>query len=445
MRRAEQQLKHLAHHDGLTGLPNRLLFTDRLDQALALARARREDVDCALLFIDLDGFKHINDTLGHSVGDELLCCLAGRIKESKRASDTAARLGGDEFVVIAEHIAHAENAAVLADKLLKILSTPVLLGGEQLAVSASIGIAVYPQDGEDRDALLKAADVAMYSAKTQGRNRSCFYTKELTERAAEHLSVEQGLKQALEAQDFEVHYQPQVALSDGAISGLEALIRWKHPREGLLPPARFIPVAEQSGLIDALDCWVLSAACAELAGWLKAGGAPLRLSVNVSAGHLTRNNLCATVASVLANTSMPASLLEIEITESALHDTALSLRVVHDLKALGVSIAIDDFGTGYSSLSVLKDLPIDRLKIDRSFVRELTNKTSDAAIVAAIISMSRTLNLRTTAEGVETEAQSANLRRLGCEEAQGYLFSQARTVLGVETAADKQARASCLT
>ena len=422
MRMAEQRLTHLAHHDGLTGLPNRLLFNDRLDQALE--RARRDKAHCALLFIDLDGFKLINDTLGHSMGDQLLGCIAGRLKENVRASDTAARLSGDEFVVIAEHIAHPENAALLADKLLKILAMPVLLDAAQVAVSASIGIAVYPEDGEDRDALLKAADVAMYSAKTRGRNRSCFYTAGLASRAAEYLSVEQGLKQALEASDFEVHYQPLIALSDNAVTGLEALIRWKHPREGLLAPARFIPVAEKSGLIDALDCWVLSAACAQLARWLKAGGIPLRLAVNVSATHLTRDNFCEQVEKVLGETGIAPSLLEIEITESALHDTEASLRVVQDLKALGVSIAIDDFGTGYSSLSVLKDLPIDRLKIDRSFVQKLTNKASDAAIVKAIISMSRTLNLKITAEGVETEEQSASLRRMGCEEAQGYLFSK---------------------
>ncbi len=421
IRRAEEQLQHLAHHDPLTGLPNRLLFNDRLDQTLEWAR--REGQRCALLFFDLDGFKHINDTLGHGCGDLLLQALAARIKMALRHSDTVARLGGDEFVVIMADIAQAEDGARLARKLLETLAAPIELVGERIAVSASVGISIYPDDGTDRHALLKAADTAMYSAKAQGRNRFCFYTEEMAVRALERLGIEQGLKRALETQGFTVYYQPQVALSDGAITGIEALVRWQHPQQGAISPARFIPIAEEAGLIEPLGRWVLSTACTEIGRGAKAWGTALRLSVNVSAHQLLRDHFHETVRQALLETGFPAHQLELEITESTLQVIERSMRVLDELKALEVQIAIDDFGTGYSSLSVLKHLPIDRLKIDHSFVCDIPEDINDVAIVEAIVALSRTLRLKVTAEGVENEAQLNMLRRLGCEEGQGYLFS----------------------
>ncbi len=422
IRLAEAQLNHLAHHDPLTTLPNRLLFKDRLDQMLA--RARREDERCAILFFDLDGFKVINDTLGHSSGDLLLQTIAARIKGQLRSNDTAARLGGDEFVVILAHIAHPEDAARIARKLLEALAVPVELGGERVTVSASVGLAVYPDNGHDGHALLKAADTAMYSAKAQGRNRYCFYTEELATRAAERLNIEQGLRGALATEGLVLYYQPQVALSDGALAGIEALVRWRHPKDGLIMPDRFIGIAEESGIIEPLGRWVLFTACAQAAERLRAGGPPLHLAVNVSARQLARDHFEDTVREALAESGLPASQLEIEITESTLQLIEHSSHLLDTLKALGVSIAIDDFGTGYSSLSVLKHLPIDRIKIDQSFVRDIPGDADDVAIVEAIISLSRTLRLCVIAEGVETEAQLGILRRFSCEEGQGYLFSR---------------------
>ncbi len=424
LRRAEERLHHLAYHDPLTGLPNRMLFNDRLDQTLE--RAKRNKGRCALLFLDLDGFKGINDTLGHASGDLLLQTLACRIQQCMRRSDTAARLGGDEFVVIMDDIAHAEDSIWLARRLLDALAMPVELAGERIAVSASIGMSVYPEDGTDRSALLKAADTALYSAKSQGRNRCCFYTRELASRAAERMSIEQGLKRALEHNQFRLRYQPQVSLDGNAIIGVEALVRWQHPQEGLILPGRFIAVAEESGLIEPLGQWVLRAACAEMAAWNRATGRPIRLAVNVSARQFARDGFYDIVRDVLAETDFPAALLELEITETALQIVEHNRKPLAELKDLGVSIAIDDFGTGYSSLSVLKHLPIDRMKIDRSFIRDIPDDANDVAIVEAILSLGRTLGLSVTAEGVETEAQLEVLRGFGCSEIQGYLFSPPR-------------------
>ncbi len=422
IRRAESQLNHLAHHDPLTGLPNRLLFSDRLDQALE--RARRTQQCCALLFLDLDGFKVINDTLGHGSGDMLLQMVAARLKGSLRRSDTATRLGGDEFVVIMADVAQAEDTARLAKKLLDVLAAPLELAGECVTISASMGISLYPADGNDGQALLKAADTAMYTAKTQGRNRYCFYTQEMAALAAEHMSVEQGLKRALETNGFELHYQPLVSLDNGVITGIEALVRWRHPQEGLIAPARFIPLAEETGLIEPLGRWVLSKACTEVGRWLKSGGAAFRLSVNASARQLEHDQFAQMVSEVLAETDFPAALLEIEITESTLQILERSRRRLDEIKALGLSIAVDDFGTGYSNLSVLKHLPIDRLKIDRSFVHDIPGDSNDVAIVKAIAVMSHTLGLKIIAEGIEEQTQLSVLRSLGCEEGQGYWFSR---------------------
>jgi diguanylate cyclase (GGDEF)-like protein/PAS domain S-box-containing protein len=421
LRRVEEKFNQLAHYDPLTGLPNRLLFDDRLDQALKYTR--RVGQRCALLFVDLDGFKVINDTLGHASGDLLLQTVAARIKGVVRRSDTAARLGGDEFVIVA-NIAHPEDGARLAHKLIEVLGAPIDLGSERIVMSASVGVAVYPNDGGDRHALLKAADTAMYAAKAQGRNRYCFYTQEMALRAAERMRIEQGLRRAIDTHGLILHYQPQVRLRDGAITGMEALVRWQHPEQGLIGPDRFIAIAEESGVIEPLGRWVLFTACREAARWDEAGGPPLRLAVNISARQIARDHLEDTVRAALAESGFPAARLEIEITESTLQVVENSRQFLDALKTLGVSIAIDDFGTGYSSLSILKDLPIDRLKVDRAFVRDIPGDGNDLAIVEAISALSRTLKLDVTAEGVETEAQLDALRRLDCEEGQGYLFSR---------------------
>jgi diguanylate cyclase (GGDEF)-like protein/PAS domain S-box-containing protein len=442
IRRAETQLTHLAHYDALTGLPNRVLFNDRLDQTLA--RAQREEGRCAILFFDLDGFKVINDTLGHSSGDLLLQTVATRLKAGLRSHDTAARLGGDEFVVLLVQIAHPEDAARGARKLLEALATPVELGGERVTVSASVGLSVYPDNGRDRETLLKAADTAMYNAKAQGRNRYCFYTEELAARATERLSIEQGLRRALESEGLVLHYQPQVALRDGALTGVEALVRWRHPQEGIIMPGRFIGIAEESGIIEPLGRWVLFRACAQAADMLRAGAPPFQLSVNVSAQQLARDHFEDTVRAALAESTFPASRLELELTESTLQVIEHSRRLLDTLKALGVTIAIDDFGTGYSSLSIIKHLPIDRLKIDRSFVRDIPGDADDVAIVEAIVSLSRTLGFRVIAEGVETEAQLAVLRGLGCEEGQGYLFSRPLPLLELQSLSRGDARGRSL-
>lgn len=422
IRRAEAQLDYLAHHDPLTGLPNRTLFNDRLE--LELERARRGGAGCALLFIDLDGFKTINDTLGHMAGDQLLQALAGRIRGALRRSDTAARLGGDEFVVIMPEMLHPEDAVRLARKLLDVLCTPVEVAGETVAVTASIGISLFPEDGADRHALVKAADTAMYEAKFSGRNRYSFYTSELARRTAERMAIEQGLRRALDKGGLEIHYQPMVTVAEGRLVGVEALLRWRHPGEGLVDSSRFIPVAEESSLIERLGSWALEEACRQAADWLKAGAPPLRIAVNVSARQIAGGGFEETVAAALRQSGLPPHLLELEITESTLQSVDKSLRLVEALHGLGVGVAIDDFGTGYSSLSLLKHLPIDRLKIDRSFIDDVPQDANDVAIVEAILALSRTLGLKVTAEGVETAEQLAVLRRLQCHECQGFLFSR---------------------
>ncbi len=418
IRSAEAELHRMAYHDPLTGLPNRLLFGDRLEQALG--RAARADGRCALLFLDLDAFKSINDTLGHHAGDLLLKTMAGRIRGALRRSDTAARLGGDEFVVIMEDIERADAGAHLAAKLIEVLGRPAEIGGERIAVTVSVGLALYPEDGRDRHTLLKAADTAMYSAKAQGRNRYCFFTEALSARAAERLRTEQGLRRALEDGGLIVHYQPQLALSDGALTGVEALVRWQDPERGTIPPVQFIPIAEEGGLIETLGRFVLETACREAAAF----PAPIRLAVNASARQITREGFDETVAAALGASGFPAARLDLEITESTLHALDRSREILKRIKDLGVGIAIDDFGTGYSSLSALKHLPIDRLKIDRSFVRDIPGDPNDVAIVEAICALGLSLGFWITAEGIETREQLAVLRRLGCHEGQGYLFSK---------------------
>jgi diguanylate cyclase (GGDEF)-like protein len=411
---------YLSRHDALTGLPNRLLFNTLLDQALAPGKSH----PCAVLLLDLDSFKLINDSLGHAFGDALLVLLAERIRNTLRSGDQVARIGSDEFAMVVHNVVDREYVAGIAQQLLYALSEPIELNGERLTLSASIGIACTPDDGQDRHALLRAADTAVHVAKAQGKNRYCFHTAEMSLRANEVHSVEQGLKRALEHNHLRLHYQPQVNLLTGELIGVEALVRWQHPLHGLMSPARFIPIAETSGLICHIGRWVLRAACAECKRWVAAYPIQMRLSVNVSARQLVDENFIDDLSSILRETEFPADRLELELTESTLQLVDTSPRLINEIKALGVSIAIDDFGTGYSSLSVLKNLPIDRLKIDQSFVRDMTADSSDVAIVEAILGMSRTLGLQIIAEGVETEAQLSILQQLGCEAGQGYLFSR---------------------
>lgn len=418
---AEEKLHHLAHHDPLTDLPNRLLFDDRFKQAIKKARRRQES--CLLLFLDLDGFKMVNDTLGHPQGDELLRIVAGRLRGVLRASDTVARLGGDEFVVLASGT-RVEYAGELAGKILQSLRVPVTLAGDQITVSGSIGIAIYPEDGSDPNQLMRAADIAMYSAKAKGRDSYQFYSGEMAEQTSERLLIEQGLRRAIDERQLLLYYQPQIDLASQQVVGVEALIRWRHPVHGLIPPARFIPVAEDCGLIDVIGHWVLREACREIRGQLDHKGQQLRLSVNASAREFMHSDFLASVQKVLAETGFPASQLEIEITESTLQVIERSVEIIDRLKALGISVSIDDFGTGYSSLSVLRDLPIDRIKIDRSFIKDLPVDMGGISILEAIVALANSLHMEIVVEGIECAEQADILHRLGCAVGQGYLFSR---------------------
>jgi len=407
MRRAQEQLNYLAHHDVLTGLPNRALLDERLDHELQ--RARRLGHGVALMFIDLDGFKTINDSLGHAAGDRLLQEVGRRLRASIRDADTAARLGGDEFVVVMTDLAQPEDASRLADKLLSLLA-------------ASIGVAVFPQDGGDRGALMMAADSAMYAAKAGGRNHVAFYTRALARRARRRLDVEQGLRRSLERGELELHFQPIFALRDASLVAAEALLRWRREDGVSVAPQQFVPVAEDSGLIETIGVFVLERICEHARAWADAGLMPPRLCMNVSPRQLERGDFAGRLLRLLESSGLSPDRLEIEVTETALRAGAASLHQLDAIRALGVRIAIDDFGTGYSSLSALKHLPLDRLKIDRSFVHDLPDDTSALAIVETIVAMSRTLGLCVTAEGIETDAQLAALRRIGCEDGQGFLL-----------------------
>jgi len=418
---AEEKLNHLAHHDPLTGLPNRLFFDDRLNQAIEMSRRLQQS--SLLLFLDLDSFKVVNDTLGHSTGDELLRVIAGRLRDSLREADTVARLGGDEFVIIANG-ASKKYAADLAQKILNTVRLPVLLSNQKITVSGSIGIAIYPDDGNSSHFLMRAADIAMYSAKSAGRNRYSFYSLDMAEHNNERLTLEQGLRSAIEENQLSVLYQPQVDLVDGQIFGVEALVRWEHPELGMVPPNRFIPIAEESGVIDSIGRWVLERACRDIVGLTDSSGLQLRLAVNVSALEFRRDDFIATVCEIIKQTNFPANALELEITESTLQIIDRSVQILCDLKQLGIATSIDDFGTGYSSLSVLRDLPIDRIKIDRSFIQYLPEKTDGVSIIQAIVALAMSLNMKTIVEGIEQPEQASLLRELGCMAGQGYLFSR---------------------
>ena len=415
----EAHIRHMAEYDFLTDLPNRALIHDRLEQAIHAAERQRGRL--AVLFLDLDHFKNINDTLGHASGDELLQQVARRLQGTVRSAETVGRNGGDEFVLILPTLASPAEAAQLAQRLLDVLRQPFRIAEQSLAISTSIGISLYPDNGRELQDLLMSADLAMYHAKAQGRNRYQFFTPELNAQVAERLSLENHLRQALERRELHLVYQPQFDIGGQAIVGCEALLRWQHPEEGLVSPARFVPLAEESGLIVAIGRWVLDEACRQAAAWLEAG-TPLRVAVNVSAKQLGQPDFIAEVEAALARHRLPSRWLELEVTESTLmEDAEQATRQLRELKALGIYLAIDDFGTGYSSLAYLKRFTPDLIKIDRTFVMNLPHNGDDAAIVTAIVDLAEALGMSTLAEGVESEAQRAFLARVGCGAVQGYL------------------------
>jgi diguanylate cyclase (GGDEF)-like protein/PAS domain S-box-containing protein len=423
-KRAEDKIIHQAYHDALTHLPNRVLFKDRLEQSLAFSR-RMKHKKVALLFIDLDRFKLVNDSLGHAAGDRLLQLVAQRLREIGRQTDTLARLGGDEFTILLPDVDRVEEAMVVADKVLATLKQPFVLDGRDIFVSASIGISMYPDDGADVDLLMKHADTAMYRVKQQGRNGFQIYTHALDQRSLRRLELENQLHKALERKQLVLHYQPQFDLSEGRLRGVEALVRWQHPELGMISPAEFIPLAEESGLIVPIGAWVLETACRQVHAWREAGFPDLVMSVNLSVRQFFREDIARQVMRTIDDYCLAAHVLELEITESvAMEDVAYTIRTLESLAASGLRLAIDDFGTGYSSLSQLKKMPVKILKIDRSFVQDITTDSDDAEIVNAVITMAHRLGLKVIAEGVESQAQLAHLREQQCDFAQGFLFSR---------------------
>ena len=420
---AEEAVKFMAMHDGLTGLPNRVMFDERLTRALA--QARRHARALAVLFVDLDRFKLINDTLGHEAGDSVLRDAAQRLIDNLRAGDTVARLGGDEFVILLEEVMDPLYIGAVSRKLIEALAAPFTIGGREYCVTASIGVAAFPEDGQDGTTLLKNADIAMYRAKEKGKNGFEFYAERVTAGSLERLNLESGMRRALERDDeFTLHFQPQIELCSGRIVGMEALVRWQHPDMGLLAPARFIKLAEETGLIVPLGEWVLQKACSAHRAW-QAMRLPLaRMAVNLSPRQFLHAGLLADTLRILKKTSCHGKFIELEITESmVMHDPAGAVALIRQIKELGVRIAMDDFGTGYSSLAYLRRFPIDSLKVDRSFISDVPHDPSNVAITQAIIGMARTLHLTVIAEGVETIAQLNFLRSRGCDEVQGYYFS----------------------
>ena len=421
-KQAEQQLSFLAYYDLLTGLPNRVLFNDRL--AHAIRRAARDNGQVAVLFIDLDHFKNVNDTLGHHLGDRLLWMVAGELQKMVRASDTLARLGGDEFVLLIEDLDGVQDALLVAQKLLDVFVQSFALAEHELYISASIGIAVYPNDGHEVHELVKNADAAMYQAKNKGRNSYHCYAKELTAYAVERLQLEVMLRRSIRLDELVVYFQPQVELSTGALVGAEALVRWRHLQLGLIPPAKFIPLAEEIGFIAAVGEWVLRETCAKLKAWRTAGYELPKISVNLSIKQFERGDLVDLVEKILTETELPADCLEMEITESFIARAEDAVRFVGDLRALGVRLSVDDFGTGYSSLAYLKRLPLQTLKIDKSFVGDIGRDANNEAIVRTIIALAKNLRLAVIAEGVETAEQVDFLLREGCPIGQGYYFDR---------------------
>lgn len=421
-KRVEQSIRHMAHHDALTGLPNRALFRDRLTHAMA--QADRYHQKLAVMFLDLDRFKAINDTLGHNVGDQLLKIAAERLRSCVRDCDTVARLGGDEFTVVVEDIIEDHDAAAVAQKILDTLSQPFNLYGHEVFISVSVGVTLYPSDDENADNLLRNADSAMYRAKEYGRNNFQFYVADMNVKARERLMLESSLRRALDRKEFMLYYQPRVDLLSGRVIGAEALLRWRHPEMGLVPPSEFIPILDETGMIIPVGDWALREACRQNRDWQDMGLPPIRVAVNLSVRQFIQKDLADTIISALDAAGLSAEHLELEITEDLfLEHNQTNIITLARLKSMGIHISIDDFGTGYSSLSYLKRLPIDTLKIDQSFVRDIGTDPDNKAIASAIIAMASSLRLNVLAEGVETDEQLAFLRAQGCNEIQGFCFS----------------------
>jgi len=422
-RRAEERIRRLAHFDELTGLPNRTMFLHTLHRAFSLAQRRGKQF--ALFFIDLDRFKNINDSLGHEAGDRLLQDVAHRLRHNLRESDTVARLGGDEFVVLVEDCADVRELNAIAQNILAALGRPYLLAGQEYHVTGSIGISTYPADGQDPAALLKNADIAMYLAKDRGKNNFQFYSAQQNAHSFERLALESALRHALERAEFVLHYQPKVEIGTSRIVGVEALLRWRHPEFPMVSPEQFIPLAEETGLIVPIGRWVLHTACAQMAAWQREGLPAMRIAVNLSARQFSDDGLIDDIRNALAGAGLPGTALELEITESmVMQSPERAVVTLTALRELGISVSIDDFGTGYSSLGYLKRFPIDNVKVDRSFIKDLPDDIDDAAITRAVIAMAQSLRIRVIAEGVETREQFAFLRELECDECQGYYLSR---------------------
>ncbi len=416
---AEARIQYLAYHDSLTALPNRSSFSLILNPGIA--RARRDGKNLAVLFIDLDRFKNINDTLGHGAGDTLLREIGIRLRHCVRQTDTVARLGGDEFVVLLQDISEPENVANVAHKILFEIVSSLDIFGQEIRVTASIGISIYPQDGQDEQTLMKNADIAMYHAKQEGKNNFQFHSEQMDTHTLARLALESSLRHALDRNEFQLHYQAKINLGTSRMTGMEALLRWRHPDLGMVPPAQFIPIAEEIGLIGSIGQWVIRTACQQNKAWQDRGFPPMRVAVNLSARQFNDENLVESISAILEETRMDPACLELEITESMImHNVGTTMRKLTALGSAGIRIAIDDFGTGHSSLAYLKRFPIDTLKIDRSFVSDLTRNTEDQTITATIITMGKSLDLTVVAEGVETKEQLDFLRARGCDEFQGY-------------------------
>ena len=422
-KRAEEKISHMAYHDQLTGLPNRSLLKDRINQALA--RGRRQSKLAVILFLDLDRFKFINDSLGHDAGDELLKAVAERLKKSTRNSDTLARHGGDEFTILIQDLSKIEYITNVIEKIFTAFEEPFNLEGQKFFITISMGVSIYPNDGEDEEALLKNADIAMYRAKEEGKNSYQFFTNAMHESATARLNLEYKLRKAIEKEEFVLHYQPQVDITTGEVIGMEALVRWQDPKEGLIPPGNFIPLAEDTGLIVPIGEWVLRTACIQNKMWQDKGMKPLRVAVNMSMRQFKQKDLVSIVRRTLKETNLNPQYLELELTESILMDDVESvIKKLHELKALGIRLSIDDFGTGYSSLEYLKRMPIDMLKIAQEFVKDINVDLNDVAIAKATIQMAQSMGLEVIAEGVETIEHQRILTDLHCNKTQGYLFSK---------------------
>jgi len=418
-----EEIHHQAHHDSLTGLANRKMFTDKLEEAIK--RSKRFDKPFAVMFFDLDRFKLINDSLGHDVGDQLLCVASKRIASAIRETDSVFRMGGDEFTVIAESLNSPDDAAIIANRIIRNMSQPIQLESHELIVTTSIGIAIFPKDDNSIEQIIKDADAAMYRAKELGRNQFQFYTDDMNARSLERLAIENDLRKALKNKEFELFYQPKANSNGRDIVGMEALLRWRHPERGLMTPDKFLSYLEDTGLIIPVGEWVIEKACQDIRRWIDEGNQAMRVSVNLSSAQFRSDLLVSKIARILKETEIEPQYLELELTESMLVENTLSvIEILQQLKQIGVYISIDDFGTGYSSLNYLKSFPIDYIKIDRSFIKDLENSEKDAAITSAIATLAHSLNMQVVAEGVENEQQMEYLRSQGCQQVQGYLIGK---------------------